>query len=73
MSEQVQLLVVITTLPGHGAEQVAAFEQLAPVVRAEEGCLQYDLHQVRDGPTASCSSRNGRRVITSPRTTPPST
>ncbi|MEV0450620.1 antibiotic biosynthesis monooxygenase family protein [Streptomyces sp. NPDC050600] len=46
MSQTIKLLIHITALPGRGAEQVAAFERLAPVVRAEEGSLQYDLHRV---------------------------
>jgi quinol monooxygenase YgiN len=50
MSQQVQLMILIDTLPGRSAEQVTAFERLAPVVRAEEGCLQYDLHAVTDNP-----------------------
>ncbi|GGS30383.1 putative quinol monooxygenase [Streptomyces nojiriensis] len=50
MSQPVQLVILITTLPGRGGEQVAAFERLAPVVRAEAGCLQYDLHQVSGEP-----------------------
>lgn len=45
MSQPVKLVILITTLPGRGREQVAAFERLAPLVRAEEGCLQYDIHQ----------------------------
>ncbi|MDG4862247.1 putative quinol monooxygenase [Streptomyces sp. T-3] len=48
--QPVQLIIQITALPGRGGEQIAAYERLAPVVRAEEGCLQYDLHQVRDDP-----------------------
>lgn len=50
MSQPVQLVVLITTLPGRGSEQVEAYERLAPVVRAEEGCLRYDLHRVSDDP-----------------------
>ncbi|GAA1250936.1 hypothetical protein GCM10009665_47020 [Kitasatospora nipponensis] len=50
MSQPVHLLVLISTLPGRGQEQVAAFERLAPIVRAEEGCLRYDLHQVSGEP-----------------------
>lgn len=50
MSQPVRLVIHITTRPGHGPEQVAAFERLAPVVRAEEGCLQYDLHAVEGDP-----------------------
>ncbi|WKY55902.1 putative quinol monooxygenase [Nocardia seriolae] len=42
----VRLLIMITTLPGRGPEQVAAFERLAPIVRAEDGCRRYDLHRV---------------------------
>ncbi|KEZ07057.1 antibiotic biosynthesis monooxygenase [Burkholderia sp. MSh2] len=40
------LVISIQTLPGKRHEQIAAFERLAPVVRAEPGCLQYDLHPV---------------------------
>ncbi|MFG2877562.1 putative quinol monooxygenase [Streptomyces sp. NPDC048337] len=50
MSHAIQLVILITTLPGRGREQVEAYERLAPVVRAEEGCLQYDLHQVTGDP-----------------------
>ncbi|MFG2989563.1 putative quinol monooxygenase [Streptomyces sp. NPDC048257] len=46
MSQPVQLVIHIDTLPGRGQEQVTAFERLAPIVRAEAGCLQYDLHRV---------------------------
>ncbi|WP_330299684.1 putative quinol monooxygenase [Streptomyces sp. NBC_00503] len=50
MSQPIQLVILISTLPGRGREQVAAFERLAPVVRAEEGCLRYDMHQVSGDP-----------------------
>ncbi|MFD7258184.1 putative quinol monooxygenase [Streptomyces sp. NPDC059874] len=50
MSQPVQLVIHISTLPGRGSEQVAAFERLAPIVRAEDGCLQYDMHQVTGEP-----------------------
>ncbi|MFI5985474.1 putative quinol monooxygenase [Streptomyces sp. NPDC051555] len=50
MSQPVQLLIQITTRAGRGGEQVAAFERLAPLVRAEAGCLRYDLHQVSGDP-----------------------
>lgn len=46
MSDEVRLVVIITAQPGKGSQQLAAFEKLAPLVRAEEGCLQYDLHPV---------------------------
>ena len=41
----VNLAILISTRPGLGHRQVAAFEQLAPLVRAESGCIQYDLHR----------------------------
>ncbi|MFI6015445.1 putative quinol monooxygenase [Streptomyces sp. NPDC051243] len=50
MSQPIQLVLLITTLPGRGREQVAAFERLAPIVRAEPGCLRYDMHQVSGEP-----------------------
>ncbi|MGW6708367.1 putative quinol monooxygenase [Streptomyces sp. NPDC054956] len=43
-------MIVITTLPGRGREQIDAYERLAPVVRAEDGCLRYDLHRVSGDP-----------------------
>lgn len=46
MSDEIRLVVIINTQPGRGADQLAAFEKLAPLVRAESGCIQYDLHPV---------------------------
>jgi quinol monooxygenase YgiN len=46
----VRLVVSILTQPGKSADQIDAFARLAPVVRAEPGCLQYDLHRVIDDP-----------------------
>jgi len=43
---EVMLVISIQTLPGKGHEQIVAYENLAPTVRAEPGCLQYDLHSV---------------------------
>lgn len=50
MAQPIQLVILITALPGRGKEQITAFERLAPIVRAEPGCLQYDLHQVSGEP-----------------------
>jgi quinol monooxygenase YgiN len=50
MTGPVRVVALVTTLPGRGAEQCAAFEALSPVVHAEEGCLQYDLHEVLGDP-----------------------
>jgi quinol monooxygenase YgiN len=44
----VNLAILISTKAGLGSRQVEAFERLAPLVRAENGCLQYDMHRVQD-------------------------
>jgi quinol monooxygenase YgiN len=41
----VDLVILITTRPGLGSRQVEAFERLAPLVRAEPGCIRYDMHR----------------------------
>jgi quinol monooxygenase YgiN len=41
----VQLIITITTHPGRVAEYVAAFAVMAPQVRLEEGCIDYNLYQ----------------------------
>ncbi|QJI28956.1 antibiotic biosynthesis monooxygenase [Pseudomonas sp. ADAK18] len=46
MFDEVRLVVIINTQPGRGSDQLAAFEKLAPLVRSEQGCIQYDLHPV---------------------------
>lgn len=43
---EVMLVISIQTIPGKSHEQIAAYEKLAPIVRGEQGCLQYDLHAV---------------------------
>jgi quinol monooxygenase YgiN len=48
--DPVRVIALLQTLPGRGSEQVAMFAWLAPLVRAEVGCLQYDLHPVLDDP-----------------------
>jgi quinol monooxygenase YgiN len=46
MIQEVKLVILVKTKPGQGSDQVAAFGELAPLVRAEEGCVEYDLHPV---------------------------
>jgi len=46
MNDEVMLVILIQTKPGRGSEQLAAYKELAPLVRAEQGCIQYDLHPV---------------------------
>lgn len=50
MTDAVRVLAILQADQGKGPAQLAAFEQLAPLVRAEGGCLQYDLHAVVDAP-----------------------
>jgi quinol monooxygenase YgiN len=50
MADPVRVIALLRTQPGKAADQVAAFAKVAPVVRAEDGCLQYDLHPVLDDP-----------------------
>jgi quinol monooxygenase YgiN len=50
MTSEVHLLILIETQTGLAQRQIDAFAKLAPLVRAEAGCLQYDLHQVTDKP-----------------------
>jgi quinol monooxygenase YgiN len=38
----VKLVILISTQAGRGQEQVDVFKKLAPLVRNEEGGLQYD-------------------------------
>jgi quinol monooxygenase YgiN len=46
----INLAILISTKPGRGTDQLEAFASLAPLVRAEHGCLQYDLHAVEGSP-----------------------
>lgn len=43
MQKAISLIVKIEVQPGKRQEQIDAFNRLAPLVRAEEGCLQYEL------------------------------
>ncbi|MDQ2757881.1 MAG: antibiotic biosynthesis monooxygenase [Actinomycetota bacterium] len=45
-----RLVVLISTQPGLAHRQLDAFARLAPLVRAEPGCRQYDLHPVDGEP-----------------------
>jgi quinol monooxygenase YgiN len=46
MSTAVGVVVSIRVQPGRGAEQVALFKEIEPLVRAEAGCLEYSIHPV---------------------------
>ena len=48
MSSPLRSVVLIRTQPGMRDRQLGAFAELAPVVRAEDGCLQYDLHETSE-------------------------
>jgi quinol monooxygenase YgiN len=46
MSKEVSLVILIETKSGCAHEQIQAFKELQPLVLAEKGCLQYELHRV---------------------------
>jgi len=46
----INLIVTVTTLPGRVDEYVAAFARIAPQVRLEEGCIEYELYRDSDDP-----------------------
>ncbi|MFZ2963215.1 MAG: putative quinol monooxygenase [Rhodoglobus sp.] len=50
MSSRVGVIVSIRVKPGRGADQVALFEEIAPLVRSEDGCISYDLYPVAGEP-----------------------
>ena len=45
-----RLLVQIEVQPGKAEEQIIAFRNLAPLVRAEHGCLRYELYRIAGHP-----------------------
>lgn len=46
MPKELSLVILIETKPGCAHEQIQAFKKLQPLVLAEKGCLQYELHSV---------------------------
>jgi quinol monooxygenase YgiN len=46
----VQLVITVTTHPGRVPEYLAAFSALAPRVRREKGCIEYDAYVDSDDP-----------------------
>ena len=46
MNKEISLLIFIEVKPGLRNNQIEAFNILAPLVLAEEGCLQYELKSV---------------------------
>jgi len=52
MKKEISLLVFIEVKEGHRQKQIDAFDHLAPIVRNETGCLQYDLKEVQGNENA---------------------
>ena len=46
----IQLIVTVKTHPGRASDYVKAFRALAPKVRLEEGCIEYDIYQDSSDP-----------------------
>jgi quinol monooxygenase YgiN len=44
------ILAQITALPGKEAQVRAELEKLIPITRAEDGCINYDLHVDNENP-----------------------
>lgn len=47
MTGSVRVVAIITAQEGKGGQLLEIWPQLAAKVRAEDGCLAYDLHSVR--------------------------
>jgi quinol monooxygenase YgiN len=47
----VSLVVLIEVQAGKADQQVEAFRAIAPLVRAEAGCIEYELHRVQGDDT----------------------
>ncbi|PMS18553.1 antibiotic biosynthesis monooxygenase [Trinickia dabaoshanensis] len=43
----VSLVVLIEVQAGKSQQQIEAFRAIAPLVRAEAGCIEYELHRVQ--------------------------
>lgn len=48
MNQEISLVIKIEVQEGKRQEQINAFNTLAPIVRAELGCIQYELKAVED-------------------------
>lgn len=46
MPKEISLVIFIETKLGRAHDQIEAFKKLQPLVLAEKGCLQYELHGV---------------------------
>jgi quinol monooxygenase YgiN len=49
MAEEVRVVAVLTAQDGKADELLAGWPELAAKVRAEDGCLGYDLHRALGG------------------------
>src|SRR5208282_2989114 len=59
----VQLIVTVTTRPGRMADYVAAFGAMAPRVRSEEGCIEYDIYRDSTDPRFDNKARPDTVVL----------
>ena len=50
MPKPIGVIVSIRVEPGRATEQVDLFSEIAPLVRAEPGCVTYELHTVAGDP-----------------------
>jgi len=59
----VQLIVTVTTHPGRMDDYVAAFAALAPRVRLEQGCIEYEIYRDSTDPRFDNELRSDTVVL----------
>src|SRR4029077_7510380 len=59
----VQLIITVTTRAGRVADYVSAFSALAPRVRSEEGCIEYDIYRDSTDPRFDNKARPDTVVL----------
>lgn len=46
MNKEIKLAILIEVQPGKASEQIELYNEIRPLVLAEEGCLQYEMSRV---------------------------
>jgi quinol monooxygenase YgiN len=59
----IQLIITVTTIPGRVEEYIGAFARIAPQVRLEEGCIQYELYRDSNDPRFDNEVRKDTLII----------
>jgi len=59
----IQVIITVTTVPGRVEEYIAAFARIAPQVRLEDGCVEYELYRDSDDPRFDNEKRPDTVII----------